>query len=178
MNYSEANLAVSTCLAFHIFITDRLSDTWVTVSDEEDVVPDDNNTCNEIINGRQDVVKVTCDHNSRNPPLRGRYVMIRRKHSAGLNERRYMNFCEVQVLSCHPGRWGHKMDNTLDCSQSCSGCNNTVKTCRVSDGYCYTGCKNGFWGNGCDQQCACEGEDSCDRLTGCHEKGSFKSLSP
>ena len=73
------------------------------MSDEEEVTLSDNNICNEIIDGEQDVVNVTCNYKNKNPPLRGRYVMIRRKDNA--YDRNFLNFCEVEVLSCPPGRW-------------------------------------------------------------------------
>ena len=42
-------------------LTDFLSGTWVTVSEEEEAIPNDNIICNEILDGEQDVVTVTCD---------------------------------------------------------------------------------------------------------------------
>ena len=151
-----------------ILIADRLSDTWVTVSDEEDSTPNDDIICNEIVNGQQDVVTVSCDYKNKNLYLRGRYVTIRRKDSA--NERHLMNFCEVEVLSCHSGFWGKDSANFRDCSHSCNNC--TDETCRVSDGYCYGGCQGGYWGPNCDEQCDCP---DCDRLTGCPAEGESES---
>ena len=137
----------------------------MTVSEEEDVMPNDDNICNEIINGQQDVVTVTCDYKNRNPPIRGHFVTIRRKDNTF--ERQYMNFCEVEVRSCPPGRWGYNLPNLApDCSQSCDRCNNTVETCRVSDGYCFIACKKGFWGGSCDKQCDCLNNVLCNPTDG------------
>ena len=116
----------------------------------DDVEPDDYNICNEIRNGEQDVVRVTCNYCRKNPPIRGRYVAIRRKD--GANERHLMNFCEVEVLSCPPGRWGKDLANG-DCSRSCDDC--VDQTCGMLDGHCYSGC---------DEQCDCQ---ECDHLPGC-----------
>ena len=119
------------------------------------------------------MVSVTCNYKSRDPPLRGRYVTIRRKDYAINND--LMNFCEMAVLSCPPGRWSYNLLNfTEDCSQSCDGCNNTEETCRVSDGYCYSGCTEGWWGNYCDKQCDCS-DVTCDRFVGCptNESNSY-----
>ena len=133
--------------SIYIFLADRLDNTLVTVIDEEDTILNNSNTCNKIGVGNKDVVSVKCDYKGRIPPLlRGRYVMIRSTYL------RYpwfiLNFCEVEVLSCPPGRWGYNMSNTEDCSRSCEGC---VQTCRVSDGYCYSGCQEGFWGDFCER---------------------------
>ena len=49
----------------------------MTVSNEENVAPNDGNICNEIVNGEQDVLTVTCDYKGRDQPLRGCYVMVR-----------------------------------------------------------------------------------------------------
>ena len=136
-------------------------------------MPNDNNVCNEIINGRLYFVTVICDYKNRNPPLRGRYVTIRRKDNA--QDRQLLNFCEVEVLSCLPGRWGYNPLNPApDCSQLCAGCNNTMETCRVSDGYCYTGCKDEFWGGSCDKQCDCPGGTSCNQTDGSCPSGKFE----
>ena len=151
--------------SFDAFIIERLSDTWVTVSDEEDASLNDDIICNEIINGKQTVVTVTCGYKNRNPPLRGRYVMIKRKDNA--YQQYLLNFCEVEVLSCHPGFWGKDLANG-DCSQSCGRC--IEGSCRVLDGYCYTGCQEGYWGDSCNSQCNCK---ACDRLTGCRTVGEF-----
>ena len=129
------------------------------VNDEEDALPNNDNICNEINYGEQDVLTVTCDYKDREPPLRGRYVTIRRKYNSF--DRHLMNFCEIEVLSCPPGRWGYNLNNAQDCSQTCSGCNNTVEPCRVSDGYCYGVCKDGFWGGSCYKQCNCVDDEPC-----------------
>ena len=83
----------------------------MTVSDEEDVTLNDDNICNEIINGVQDVVNITCDYKNRNLSIRGRYVTIRRKDDA--SDRHVLNFCEVEVMSCPPGTWGYKTGDSL-----------------------------------------------------------------
>ena len=143
--------------SFDTLIAEWLNDTWVTVSDKTPhVTPNDDNICNVITDGRYDVVTVTCDYKNRNPPLRGRYVTIRRKDDA--NERNFLNFCEVEVLSCRPGFWGKDSANE-DCSQSCGHC--VEQTCRVLDGYCYTVCQGGYWGANCNKDC------NCGRFTGC-----------
>ena len=137
------------------------------------MTPTTDNICNEIIDGARDVVTVNCDYNNTYPPKRGRYVTIRRKDEA--NERQWMNFCEVEVMSCRPGRWGYNSSNSGDdCSRDCDRCRYVSETCRVSDGYCFTGCKDGLWGNDCDKQCDCP---SCDRTTGCPILGESKQKS-
>ena len=111
------------------------------------------------------MVIATCNYDSRNPPLlRGRYVTIRRQNNA--YERQILNFCEVEELSCRPGRWGYKLNNVEDCSRSCSGCYHAEETCGVLDGHCYTGYQDGFWGKLC-KRCVCTGGALCDRFTGC-----------
>ena len=152
------------CILFIILLLfkfkDRLNDTWVIVSDEEDLTPTNDVICNEIIDGEQDVVNVTCDYKNTTPPLRGCYVTIKRKDEA--SPRYWLNFCEVEVLSCHQGFWGKDIDNYTDCSQPCGHC--IESTCRVSDGQWYSGCQEGFWGGKCDKRCHCL---VCNRLTGC-----------
>ena len=147
--------------SFDILIVEYLIITWVTVSDEEDVIVNDTNICNEIYIGGERGEDVSCNYRGRNPPPRGRYVTIRQKY--GVRGYHYIvTFCEVEVLSCHRGFWGKDLDNYTDCSRPCGRCIETI--CRVSDGHCYTGCQEGFWGDRCDEQCYCE---DCDRLTGC-----------
>ena len=140
-------------------ISERLSNTWVIVSNAEYVAPNEDNICNEIIDGAQDVVTVTCNYRNKISHLRGRYVTIRRQDNAGAHH--LLNFCEVEVLSCHPGSWGIDPINR-DCSQSCGRC--VEETCGVSDGHCYTGCQEGYWGPNCDNQCHCQ---PCERIAGC-----------
>ena len=72
------------------------------MTDEEDNAPYDDNICNEITNGKQDVVTVKCDYKNINAPRRGRYVTIRRKDNA--SDRHLLNFCEVEVMSCFSGK--------------------------------------------------------------------------
>ena len=121
-------------------------------------MPNDNNICNEIIHGQQNVVTLMCEYKDRNSPLRGRYVTIRRKDNA--YQHHLLNFCEVEVLSCFSGFWG-KYPANEDCSQSCGRC--LEETCRVSDGSCYSGCQEGYWGVGCNNHCSCQ---ACD-ISGC-----------
>ena len=117
----------------------------MTVSEEQDAIPNSDNICNEIINGLASVITVTCNYGSRLLPLRGHYVTIRRKDTA--NERHLLNFCEVEVLSCHPGLWGYNLGASgHDCSNACDRCHDVNETCQVSDGHCYTGCRDGYWG--------------------------------
>ena len=117
---------------FDILLIDLLSDTLVTVSDKEEVTTNNDNICNEIVNGVQDVIKVTCNYKNRNPPVRGRYVTIRRKDDA-IN-RHWLNFCEVELLSCPPGRWGYNSDNSReDCSHP------DGNPCDQTDGLCLHG---------------------------------------
>ena len=111
------------------------------VSDKEDVTPNSDTICNEVIDGERDVLTVTCGYRNRNVPSRGRYVTIRRKTT--VFEKHVMNFCEVEVLSWRLGFCGKDLDNDRDCSRSCGRC--VEETCRVSDGFCYTGCQDGFW---------------------------------
>ena len=154
------------CNSFDTFIIERLSDTWVIVSGEENATLDSENICNEIMNGQEYVVTISCDYNNKSPPLRGRYVTIRRKDNP-IN-RYIMNFCEVEVMSCPPGSWGYNSGNPADdCSRVCETCRDVPKTCRVSDGYCFTGCQDGFWGgNYCERQCDCPDGDPCDQTNG------------
>ena len=135
-------------------ITEFLSETWVTVSDKEDATPNDDNICNEVIHGMRAVVTVQCNYKYVNAPRRGRYVTIRRKDNAFLSHG--MLFCEVEVMSCPPGRWGYNVDSLGDCVYACDRCRNVSETCRVSDGHCFTGCKDEFMGENCDEQCDCQ----------------------
>ena len=146
------------------------------MSDKEDAEPNDDNICNEIIDALEDVVTVTCNYINRNPPLRGRYVTIRRKDYA--YERHLLKLCEVEVLSCHPGRWGYNLNPSgPDCSNACDRCQDVNETCRVLYGHCFTGCKDGYWGKYCDTPCHCADGDQCgqtdglcpgcDHITGC-----------
>ena len=122
----------------------------------------DDNICNEIINGWQIVARVTCDYQDKTPPIRGRYVTIKRKDNA--NKRHVMNFCEVEVLSCPSGRWGYNLNMTRDCSQSCEGCRSPA-TCRVSDGHCFIRCRDGLWGVTC-KRCDCKDDAPCRKSDG------------
>ena len=151
-------------ISFDISIADGLDYTWVTVSDEsyvseeDDTTPSDDIICNEIMNGLEAVVNVTCDYKNRTPPLRGRYVKIIRKE---VYDRHLLHFCEVEVMSCPRGRWGYDSSNSDDCSQVCDRCQDVNETCRVSDGHCFTGCQDGFWGGSCNQACNCVDDAPC-----------------
>ena len=131
-------------------LSDRLDETWVLVSDEERPEFIDQNVCKYIKKGDHDVVSVKCDYKDVKPPRRGRYVMLWRSYVA--YEHVEMNICEVQVLSCPPGSWGISMNTGRDCSRNCSNCANPGETCGVSDGLCYSGCKDGWLGTSCDQE--------------------------
>ena len=142
------------------------------MSDKENATPNDDNICNDIRNGLPSVVTVTCNYGSRNPPLRGCYVTIRRKDKSF--DEHLLNFCEVVVLSCHPGRWGKDSGSSGDdCSRVCDKCRNISETCRVSDGLCYTGCRDGYWGRRCDKQCHCQDGDPCGQNDGLCQPGKY-----
>ena len=137
----------------------------MTESDQENATVNSDNICNEIIDGQQSVLTVNCNYNNRNPPIRGQYVTIRRKDDA--NERYFLNFCEVEVLSCPPGRWGYNLGPSgPDCSNACDRCQDVNETCQVSDGHCFNGCQDGYWGNYCDKQCDCADEAPCNQTDG------------
>ena len=135
----------------------------MTVSEEENETPNTGNICNWIQDWAEDVANVTCNYGDIDPPRRGRYIMIRKKEAPenGI----YLNMCEVEVMSCRPGYWGYNQIQAEDCSLICSKCRLT-ETCRVSDGYSHTGCKNGFWGGSCDQPSDCGAGTPCDRNNG------------
>ena len=143
-----------------------------TVSDEEDATPNDNNIFNEIINGLPSVVTVTCNYRGRNPPLRGRYVTIRRNDESF--DEHLLNFCEVKVMSCPPGRRGYSFGSSGDhCSHVCDTCRNKSETCRVSDGHCFTGCQVGFCGCSCDKQCDCKDGAECEEIDPSCRNGKY-----
>ena len=141
------------------------------MNDEEEVTPNNSNVYNEIVDGDQNVVTATCDYESSTPPLRGRYVTIRRKNNS--NVEHLMNFCEVEVLSCPPGLWGYNSRSSQDCSNFCDRCKNSSETCRVSDGYCFTGCEDGYWGRTC-VQCNCPDGALCNQTDGSCPSGECK----
>ncbi len=118
----------------------RLSDTWVLVSNVERPEANAATVCNRIGNGAVNVVTVDCDYQGRSPPLRGRFVMLWRAATAP--EFKALNFCEVEVHSCPIGTWGQ-----LNCSQRCIHCLEEM-TCGVSDGSCYQ-CARGRAGPDC-----------------------------
>ena len=157
-----------------LIIAENLIDVWVTVSDEEDETPNDDNICNEIRrNGLHAVVTVQCNYKYVNAPRRGRYLTIRRKDEA--KARYLLQFCEAEVMSCHPGRWGYNpVQSQYDCSHVCDTCSDVPETCRVSDGYCFTGCKNGHWGGNCKHRCTCLDGVACNRTDGSCLPGTYE----
>ena len=146
------------------------------MSDEKNATPINENICNEIRNGKPDVVTVPCNYRGRNPQLRGRYVTIRQKKNA--DDRHLLQFCEVRVMSCRPGTWGYNSGSSGDdCAHVCDGCRNASETCGVSDGHCYSGCRVGFCGCSCDEQCDCSGGDSCQHSRGLCARGKYDQQS-
>lgn len=123
----------------HPSVPDSLSDTWVFVSNEETPSVHYENVCGYIENGEHNVVFVPCNYNHVDPPLRGRYVMLQRDNRA--RSKTMMHFCEVVVFSCHPGFWGINMTGAEDCSRTYENC--VDLSCKVADGSCYFGCKDG-----------------------------------
>ncbi len=128
-------------------IPERLDDSWVIVTNEEShYVFHDNDICGEIDNGwNAKSVYVSCLSYTPNNdnPKRGRYVRIQRKSAATYQKHR-LSFCEVEVMSCKSGKWGHNIQGIDDCSLTCGYCQD-VK-CRVADGYCFDRCDPGWWG--------------------------------
>ena len=57
----------------------------------------------------------------------------------GAFEDQYLHLCEVEIFSCAAGYWGfgNSNDGMDDCSLQCHCKGDT--TCRLKDGYCYTG---------------------------------------
>ena len=138
------------------------ADTWVMVSDDPAPVPTTQNVCYDITT-QNSIVNKPCGYNNVVPPRRGRYVTIRRKDGAPF--RHQLILCEVEVLSCRPGYWGYNVYGAPDCSNECTGCADSSETCGVSDGRCYTGCNNGYWGPSC-QPCSCDNVALCDKTDG------------
>ena len=103
---------------------------------------------------------VKCNYKNRNLPLRGHYMVIRWKDDSF--RRNELEFCEVEVMSCPPGRWGYNVNSLGDCVYDCGRCRNVSESCRVSDGHCFTGCKDEFMGEDCDEQCDCPDEANND----------------
>ena len=150
-------------------LADLMSYTWVIVSDEEDATPNENNICNEIMYPLYGLVlTVKCNYKYINAPRRGRYVTIMRND---LFPTFYLIFCEVEVMSCPPGRWGYTVNSLGDCVYACDRCRNESETCRVADGYCFTGCKDEFMGENCDEQCYCADGDQKDHIDGSYSTG-------
>ena len=96
--------------------------------EEEDEAPNNDNICNEIMS-------------------------IRGKDDATNND--LLQFCEEEVMSCPTGRWGYNMNSLGSCVYDCDKCRNISETCRVSDGHCFSECKEGLWGGSCNQACNC-----------------------
>ena len=99
-------------------------------------------------------------------------MVIRRKDTATVWIGR-LNFCEVEVFSCPPGKWGvNATDPAADCSGSCK-CK-PEETCSVATGRnsdCLSAeCSAGWWGENCEKTCHCARK--CHRNTGyCDEAG-------
>ena len=138
----------------------------IMISNEEDTKRNDQNICIDIREQYAETWRFPCN----NPPVRGRYVTI------NLRSYRFrdIRLCELKVLSCPAGSWGYNITDMLDCSQTCDGCRGE-ETCRVEDGNCYSGCKNGSWGRLCDQSCDCAGDEPCNMLDGYCESGCRNS---
>ncbi len=101
-------------------------------------------------------------------PKRGRYVRIQRKDSATYEKNR-LSFCEVEVMSCPMRRYGYNRPGVTDCALECGYCRDDA--CRVGDGHCYDGCKEGWWGysmgGDCKKPCGkCRGGPDCGITTG------------
>ena len=155
-----------------IIYLDHLSDSWIFVSNNEQ--PSSNNQ-NEIcgeINVGHFVHIIPCNYSGAPAPRRGRYVVIRRKNTATVWIGR-LNFCEVEVFSCPPGKWGINVtDPAIDCSRNCN-CK-PEETCTVATGRnsdCQSAeCSGGWWGENCEKTCYCV--KKCHRNTGyCDEAG-------
>ena len=144
------------------------------VSNEEKPSPENHNICNEIISGDSEKVNVTCTYNNRiTKNLRGRYVTIQKKSTAQ-TDRSILNFCEVEVFSCRRNSWGINLpEGNSDCSKVCN-CEE-AESCRTSDGYCHTGCKDMWWGFDCNTRCNC-GVQPCDRNSGSCPQGILLSI--
>ena len=99
-------------------------------------------------------------------------MVIRRKDTATVWIGR-LNFCEVEIFSCPPGKWGvNATDPAADCSGSCK-CK-PEETCSVATGRnsdCLSAeCSAGWWGENCEKTCHCARK--CHRNTGyCDEAG-------
>ena len=152
--------------------SDHISDSWIFVSNDQQPSPDnENEICGEIkVGGFAHII--SCNYNRTLAPRRGRYVVIRRKDTATVWIGR-LNFCEVEVFSCPPGKWGVNVtDPAVDCSRSCN-CK-PEETCSVATGRnsdCLLAeCSGGWWGENCEKMCRCA--KKCHRNTGyCDEAG-------
>eukprot|EP00105_Crassostrea_gigas_P045303 XP_019929451.1 PREDICTED: uncharacterized protein LOC105344841 [Crassostrea gigas] len=60
----------------------------------------------------------------------------------GFSEEAYIELCEVQVIGCPLGFWGH------GCSKQCP--KNCLEHCRYSTGECIGICSQGFTGKSCE----------------------------
>lgn len=96
-------------------------------------------------------------------PMRGRYVMLQ---STWSYNKHWLNFCEIEIMSCEPGKWGVNLpDGKPDCSRTCH-CDDD-EPCGVSDGLCHNQCSPGWWGVNCDKPCNCPPDVGCSMLEGC-----------
>ena len=141
-----------------------MDNTWIFVSNDEWPTRDSNNICNIVINGQFAIVTQECTYGNNPPPRRGRYVMLQREN--GAHQDQYMHLCEIEIFSCAIDYWGISDSDakTDDCSKQCN-CKGDA-TCRVNDGYCYSGCEDTWWGTACDRPCHCSSEGICNRDTG------------
>ena len=104
----------------------------------------------------------------------------------GQKTRKKRALCDSQMKLLYVGasvKWkcwavlledGEKIWTSGDCSRSCGHC--IEETCRVSDGYCYTRCQDGYWGSTCNNHCKnCVTDDEQCRMsdgycyTGCKD---------
>ncbi|XP_025107901.1 cell death abnormality protein 1-like isoform X2 [Pomacea canaliculata] len=120
---------------------DSLRNAALTVDDQLcEIVTDSNNWL---------VLNVTCRQ-----PVRGQNVTLR---TTTTSEKRFFNFCELEVWVCSAGRYG------ATCGQQCSSrCSNGA--CDNYNGTCLQGCQKGFYGDFCDQTCVhCKNNITCDQ---------------
>ena len=84
--------------AFYVGLQ-RIRSGWIVISNEESFQQNSTIICNEIRDFYYGGRGYTCN----NPPIRGRYVMIRQDKNSTENG---FVLCEVQVLSCPVGFLG------------------------------------------------------------------------
>ncbi|CAE1275166.1 Receptor-type tyrosine-protein phosphatase O,Tyrosine-protein phosphatase non-receptor type 11,Tyrosine-protein phosphatase corkscrew,Receptor-type tyrosine-protein phosphatase eta [Acanthosepion pharaonis] len=98
--------------------------------------------------------------------LEGSIVKISRN-----DNKRNLNFCEVEVLQCLPGFYGYR------CKNSCPECKNS--SCEQWSGTCQLGCSLGYkfnktctaceigtFGEECSQTCHCKNNINCNKTNG------------